>query len=70
MELIPNCPEISLFLSTSITTSLKPYFDEASSNKGDNLTHGPHHVAKKSTITGFVLLASTTSLSNELFVEK
>ena len=55
---------------TSTTTNLKPCFEEASSNKGDNFLHGPHHVAKKSTTTGFFLLASITSLSKELFGEK
>src|SRR4029077_1945247 len=60
-----NFPAALMFSSTlSFTTLSLPACSRAiSSTVGDSMWHGRHQSAQKSTITGCVLLASTTSFS-------
>src|SRR5271156_2055928 len=65
MPRILNLPAALMFSSTlSFTTFNFPACSFASSSTvGVNIWHGRHQSAQKSTITGWVLLASTTSTS-------
>src|SRR5271155_3879846 len=65
MPRILNLPAALMFSSTlSFTTFNFPACSFASSSTvGVNIWHGRHQSAQKSTITGWVLLASTTSAS-------
>src|SRR6478735_9678360 len=47
---------------SSLTTSiLSPYCSLISSRIGATLRHGPHHVAQKSTSTGFSLMRTSSA---------
>src|SRR5215213_2478687 len=52
-----------LSMSTLATVSFPANSPASSSSAGPIILHGPHHSAQKSTRTGPVLLASTTSVA-------